>query len=751
MDSAPPPSRGTVLVVDDQPENLRLLTRMLSNQGYQVRAVTSGAMTFKSIAISLPDIILLDITMPDMNGYEVCKCLKEQEQTADIPVIFVSALDEAIDKVKAFAVGGADYITKPFQIAEVLARVEQQLTLRRTRHALEASEARFRLFSENARDIIYRYRVRAPRGFDYISPSAHAITGYTVEEFTTDPDLFFDNAQTESRPTLHGMIEAPRTLNHPLVACFVHREGHPVWLDIHQWPVYDGNSDIVAVEGIARDITARIQNERQQAQVQQALSALTERMHLLHEWHTEIRHGLEHLQQQVAHLRAQSSDDFAVPFAQIQHLLQQQQQVLRDWLLSDETPPPYAIEQDFFTALEHHIRRFEQVHGIGVELIATPDVFQQHFAPTLRVHLLSIIKALLATVRMLAHPTTILLHCACNDMQVSLMLESDGAPLPALPPLQPDATAADDNDRPDVERLRSIAARASELGGTLTRETTETLADGSTGFGTGATPTSLVVRVPLERPSTATVQPAGRRVLLVDDYPLMLEGIRSLLVARGMHVVGMAAHGIDALEKTRVLRPDLILMDIDMPHCDGLEATHLIKAEFPDVQIVMLASDVDEAAIVEAIKQGASGYLLKNQSTNEFFSLLTDLEHGETVFPSGIASRVLEALFADGQETTAAGAHNHALHAVAASDDNGTPARRATACADDEDDEDDEELTRRQREVLMLVARGYTYQDVGRILNLSKHTVRYHMREIVNQLHVKNRADIIAYARKMGL
>jgi PAS domain S-box-containing protein len=118
-----------ILVVDDTPDNLRLLSAMLSEQGYKVRKVISGSLALKVVQLAPPDLILLDINMPTMNGYEVCEKLKANPQTKDIPVIFLSALGDPLDKVKAFAVGGGDYITKPFQLAEALARIEHQLKL----------------------------------------------------------------------------------------------------------------------------------------------------------------------------------------------------------------------------------------------------------------------------------------------------------------------------------------------------------------------------------------------------------------------------------------------------------------------------------------------------------------------------------------------------------------------------------------------------------------------------------------------
>jgi two-component system, NtrC family, sensor kinase len=129
--------KGDILLVDDTPANLRLLSRMLSEQGYKVRSVISGSMALTAVNAARPDLILLDINMPGMSGYEVCRQLKADDHTRQSPVIFISALDEPVDKVKAFNVGGVDYITKPFHIEEVLARVETQLALHRQRQELQ--------------------------------------------------------------------------------------------------------------------------------------------------------------------------------------------------------------------------------------------------------------------------------------------------------------------------------------------------------------------------------------------------------------------------------------------------------------------------------------------------------------------------------------------------------------------------------------------------------------------------------------
>jgi putative two-component system response regulator len=131
------PDKPDILVVDDTPANLQLLASMLKDRGYKTRPVPSGMLALQAALSDPPDLILLDINMPEMNGFDVCESLKADEKLKDIPVIFISALNEVLDKVRAFAVGGVDYITKPFQFDEVQARVDTHLKLWRLQQELE--------------------------------------------------------------------------------------------------------------------------------------------------------------------------------------------------------------------------------------------------------------------------------------------------------------------------------------------------------------------------------------------------------------------------------------------------------------------------------------------------------------------------------------------------------------------------------------------------------------------------------------
>jgi two-component system, sensor histidine kinase and response regulator len=167
MSGDTPPSRpASILMVDDNPTNLQVLTSMLKQSGWRPRPVTSGRLGLQAARNEAPDLVLLDVNMPDLNGYEVCEQLKADSQLARIPVIFVSALGESVDKVRGFQAGGVDYITKPFQLDEVKARVAAHLELARQRRELDASYQKLREI-ERLRDNLVQmivHDLRSPLG-----------------------------------------------------------------------------------------------------------------------------------------------------------------------------------------------------------------------------------------------------------------------------------------------------------------------------------------------------------------------------------------------------------------------------------------------------------------------------------------------------------------------------------------------------------------------------------------------------------
>jgi len=209
------------------------------------------------------------------------------------------------------------------------------------------------------------------------------------------------------------------------------------------------------------------------------------------------------------------------------------------------------------------------------------------------------------------------------------------------------------------------------------------------------------------------------RVLIVDDHALVRSGIASLLMANDIEVVGEASNGSEAVEKTRHLRPDIVLMDVKMPDCSGLQAAQLIKAEMPQTKIVMVTAFDDDEDLFEAMKNGAAGYILKNVKAEEFVDLLSSVMRGEVAISPWIASKIVKELFR--RQGRLGSKHT------------------------------DSYLTPKEQEVLRLVADGAKNKEIASSLNISDNTVKYHLRNIMEKLNVKNRAQMAVYAVKKGI
>lgn len=235
--------------------------------------------------------------------------------------------------------------------------------------------------------------------------------------------------------------------------------------------------------------------------------------------------------------------------------------------------------------------------------------------------------------------------------------------------------------------------------------------------------------------STSDAANNPRRILLVDDNRLLLEGLVNLLAAYGFEVVGTAGDGITAVELAQALHPDLILMDVRMPGCDGLEATRRIKTVLPEMKIVMLTTSAEDDDLFESIKSGATGYLIKSISGSAFIEALRGIEQGIPPFSPGLASRLMAEFKRLAEVSDSKNARNGKIN-PGGSGKQGVEA---------------DSLTDRQAEVLRLVASGLTYKEVGSRLALSERTVRYHMAKIMEQLHLEYRSQVISYAGKQGI
>ena len=203
------------------------------------------------------------------------------------------------------------------------------------------------------------------------------------------------------------------------------------------------------------------------------------------------------------------------------------------------------------------------------------------------------------------------------------------------------------------------------------------------------------------------------RILIADDHALFRDGLKSLLKVEGHEVLGEAKNGIEAIELARQLKPDIVLMDVSMPEMDGITATRTLRAEIPDVKVVILTASEDDAKLFDAIKAGAQGYLLKNLEADDFFSMLDRASQGEPALTPNLARKLLQE-FARPAETT---------------------------------EQDPDALTDREREVLELMVEGVaSNRKLAKRLGVSENTVKFHVRNILDKLRLHSRAEAVGYA-----
>jgi two-component system NarL family response regulator len=357
---------------------------------------------------------------------------------------------------------------------------------------------------------------------------------------------------------------------------------------------------------------------------------------------------------------------------------------------------------DFFNVLEGYLEALRGRYGLETQVSLPDDWLDSPFATGVETQLLRIIQEALTNVCKHAGVNTARLLFTQHEDEVQVIITDGGCGFET-------ARIFSESEETNTTQfgLRIMRERAESVGGYL--EVRSKLDEG----------TSIIVHLPSTLPQKQVEMLGGARVLLVDDHPLYLEGLRSLLAARGFQVIGTAHDGLQAQSLARNLRPDLILMDVNMPRCDGLEATKHIKEELPDIKIIMLTVAAEGETLFKALKNGASGYLLKSLEGGQFFTLLANVLDGETALSPELASMVL---------------------AEFARSDTEPPSKIEEVVT----------LTGRQNEVLELTAQGLSNKEIANALHITEATVKYHVSQILKRLHLQSRYQLAHYARERG-
>lgn len=446
--------------------------------------------------------------------------------------------------------------------------------------------------------------------------------------------------------------------------------------------------------------------ERQDAQAlvlqhQRTLVVLEERTRLGRDVHDSLGQlfGVINMQSQVAQVQLRNGDSIGAEhtFEQVGIAARQAHADVRGFILGLRD----SAAQDFWSTLQRLADDMRDKMSIAVEFHSAEPWGENWLPPISELNLLRIIQEALSNTRHHAQATQVWITIERQGDQLRLSVRDNGRGF--LPTQMPISVPA----QTDHVGLEIMQERAGELSGTLTITS-------ELGAGTEVSIVCPILHMPVEA-TTPPIDPL--RVVLVDDHPMFLEGLRSLLVTHGMQVVGLGIDGEEAQTLARTLRPDLIVMDLHMPRCDGLEATRRIKAEWPEAKIVLLTVTADADLLFEALKSGASGYLLKSMQADDFFLLLAGLDHGVPPIAPELATKIDLELA------------RHAAEGVA----------------------QDAALTPQQREILILIGRGLTYREVSHQVHLSEASIKYHMKNILGKLHLANRAEAVAYAQRSGL
>ncbi len=1041
------PTSATIQIIDDNPQNLAALAAILTAQGYEVRTAISGALALQSTRTRLPDLILLDINMPGMDGYQVCERLKANERTRDVPVIFSSASDEAMGKVKAFFVGGVDHITKPFQEQEVLARVETHLALRKAQESLEQTNAQLRrandalaheiaerMQAENIkRDLVHALDERVkeldclygisklvetpdisleemvegivaliPPAWQYSEVTCARIT-LEGQEFSTENFAVSSWQQTsdilvngeprgtvqvgylEQRPQhddgpflkeernlldaiakqldkiiermhakerehdqrqflqtildsvvyplyvinvedysiamansathkgrlsadvmcyalTHGNNQPCKEPGHfcplqkvketkaPVIVEHVHidKAGNTRNVEVHAFPILDSKGNVVQMIEYALDITerkrveesqrkalaakekalievlqathalresearwrsltaaspdyiftldtdlnvqfanfvsseltveelvgtplytlveperqaeiksilegvlntgtpgryetvyqtpdgdivyfeshvtprklpdsdeivgltlnARDITERKQVEVQkEQLAVLEERERIGRELHDDLGQviGYIGLEAQTARelLTRGQTDQAIATLTQLMQVANKAHDDVRQYILGIRTTST-SVTVNFFEELDQYLDQLYTRYGLKTHVSWPDGLARSPLSIEVETQLLRIIQEALTNIRKHAGVDSARIFSTLHPDEIQLVISDEGCGF----------------SPPDIEG----EGKGGHFGLNIMRERAEATGGSLQVHSEPGAGTQVVVRLPrvLEMPPETGIQ--GLRVLLVDDHQLYLEGLRNMLSVRGVQVVGMAYDGLQAHELARQYLPDLILMDVHMPHCDGLQATRRIKDDLPDVKIVMLTIAADDETLFQALKNGASGYLLKNIDERQFFTLLTEALRGETVLSPSLATKVLTtftkwqypaksppAVSASAASATAVSATAVSATAASATAASATAASAATSLPVSQAANNKAMLTPRQHQVLSSVAQGLTYKEVGAELHLTERTIKHYMGQILKTLQLENRRQAINYAWRTGL
>ncbi len=455
---------------------------------------------------------------------------------------------------------------------------------------------------------------------------------------------------------------------------------------------------------------------------QRALATFEERERMSRDLHDGLGQMLGYINVQAQAITSLLEGGQTAPahnsLQELAYMAREAQSDLRRYILglrTDETAHP-----EFLAALSARFRQFQSRYGIAPHLSLPADVPDPLFTPAMEEQVLRILQESLTNIGKHAGASHVAVTFNLIGDQVQVIISDDGVGFDMG--ACNDISTGRDSQTGNHFGLQMMRERAEQAGGRLEIRSTP---------GAGTQIIVLLPRFAVRGVEGDFAQIKDLRLLLADDHLLFLDGLRNMLAARGLTIVGTARNGNEALEKARALHPDVVVIDIKMPECDGLEATRRIKAELPEIKVVLLTASENDADVFEAIRNGASGYLLKNLEANQFCSMLLDLMRGEVVLAPKLAQRILTEF----------------THSAASSRSDGVAEKEPLYPDGSPESKVVQVLTARQLEILYKVNAGLTYKEIAAALHLSEQTIKYHMTQILERLHLDSRTQARAYLK----
>ncbi|NJO05076.1 MAG: response regulator [Chloroflexaceae bacterium] len=709
-------SSSTILIVDDEEVGREILGDLLQPYGYRLLYAANGYEALEQAHAHTPDLILLDVMMPGMNGFDVCQRLRATSATASVPIIMITALDDRTSRLRGMEVGADDFISKPVDRLELQVRVRTVTRLNRYRLLLDERNRYQQLIEISPDGVLI---IDANGTIQLANATIARMLQLESESMLIGRNVIDVMLLEQIEPSvevLPGLLNATDTR---LDTILKRSNGSQVPVEVSAGQVlWDGKP---SVQMLVRDITERQRLMHHLADREQRLQELVARLMMAQEEeHRRIAYELHDGLAQVAASAYQHLQTFAHQYTpdsltakqQLATMLELAQRVVKEAREVIAGLRPTVLD-DFGLASALRLE-VERLRSEGWDVMYEEATRLQKLPAHIETAFYRVAQEALTNIRKHARTQRARVLLRYDDRHVRLEVQDWGSGF--------DTASFAGSMGGEQIGLMGMQERMYLLNGTF--EIGSQPGQGTRIVAEAPLPPSLgVATAPVSHESKPPVRPASSthriRILIADDHELTRAGLRMILANEpDIELVGEATNGREALEQCRDLKPDLALLDIRMPEMDGLQATHAIKRVSPRTSILIVTMHENPDYLIAAMRAGASGYLLKDTDQREMITAIRHVLRGESFLNTELTRRLLVQM------------------ATTASPPEAPPV---------------ETLTPRESEVVKLLAQGMTNREIAERLTISALTVKVHVQHIIAKLGVSDRTQAAVRALELGL